>query len=228
MKPRTLIILVSLTACGLSVAGVVWQARQIEGLREESERLREQLKHLPRERFTSAGLVGTPATHSPSPELLRLRNQVSQLLRRQQELTGVPRENERLRGQIASARTNVARALPPGYIRKSEARNLGYSRPEATLETILWAIRNRDFTNFLNAFTPEMAEKFRANVERDNRSPEEFFKEAEAFVGFNVVERVEESNGVTALKVGLLPNGDVPPEPMRFRLLNGEWKADWR
>lgn len=228
MKPRTLIILVSLTVCGLSFVCILWQARQIEGLREESERLREQLKHLPGERLTSAGLTGTPATHSPSPELLRLRNQVSQLLRRQQELAGVPRENERLRGQIASARTNVARALPPGYIRKSEARNLGYSRPEATLETILWAIRNRDFTNFLNAFTPEMAEKFQANVERDGRRPEDFFNEAEAFVGFNVVERGEESNGVSVLKVGLVPNGEEQAAPMRFRLLNGEWKADWR
>ena len=45
--------------------------------------------------------------------------------------------------------------LPPGYIRKSEARMVGYSTPDDTLQSFLWAIQNRDLTNVLQALAPD-------------------------------------------------------------------------
>jgi hypothetical protein len=42
-----------------------------------------------------------------SPELLKLRNQVSQLTRQRDELAGAGRENERLKAQVASRATKA-------------------------------------------------------------------------------------------------------------------------
>src|SRR5207249_1979942 len=103
-------------------------------------------------------------------------NQVAQLIRRQRELANVPVENERLQTRIPSARTNAAKPLPPGYIRAGEARNLGYASPEAALETLLWAIRNRDFPTVVASFSPEAARELEQEMKRKADSTEEFFK----------------------------------------------------
>lgn len=230
MKSRTLVIAGCLAVCGLSIAGAVLQARQINGLREEGERLQQQLRDLQDEQTAraSSSAIAEPALGSPSSELLRLRNQVSQLMRRERELAGLQVENERLRIQAASARTNAAKPLLPGYIRKSEARNLGYTTPEATLETMLWAIRVRDFTNLLAAFTSEIAGKMQREMERSGRTLEEFFRDAEALPGMRPVDRTMPDDDTIELKVEIVPGSGAEVQPMRFRRVNGEWKMDSR
>lgn len=228
MKPRTLIICASLTACGLSIAGVVLQARQLDALRGEGQQLQERLKNLREEqvRRANSSEVVKPVISSPSSELLRLRNQVSQLARRERELAGVAVENQRLRGQVAAAVTNAAKALPSGYIRKSAARYLGYTTPEATLETMLWAIRSDDITNVLAAFSPEIAEQMQQKLMRDEKFAEQFFKGAQALPGFHVLDRVATDSNTMELKVSITPNNSDEARPMRFRLISGEWKVD--
>ena len=228
MKPRTLIIGVSLSICGLTITGVVLQARQLDALREEGQRLRQKLKHLRDEeaRTVSSAAVTKQAVSPPSLELLRLRNQVSQLLRRQRELANVQTENERLRTRIATARTNAANGLPLGYIRKSEARNMGYTSPEATLQTLLWAIQNRDFTNLVASFTAESAREMQEQMKRSGNSVAEFFKDAEFLPGFNVLNRVATGDDALELKVEIVPGNGAYAQPMRFRLINGEWKME--
>jgi hypothetical protein len=228
MKPRTVVICASLAVCGLSIAGVVLQAHQLDVLRNEGKRLQRELKDFQDEQSkqTIPSSDMKPVMSSPSSELLRLRNQVSQLTRRQRELANVQVENERLQTRIASAHTNIVRQLPPGYIRKAEARNMGYSTPEATLETMLWAIQNRDFANVLGSFSPKIADKLRQEIQRKGDSTEEFFKQAGALPGFNVIQRGAISNDVVELKVEIVPGSGEEGQPMRFRLINGEWKLD--
>src|SRR5437773_1449845 len=121
MNSRRIVICCSVAVCGLSVAGVVLRTRQLGSLREEGQRLQQQLRNLRDEHAKAVNPADAkPAITSPSAELLRLRNQVAQLMRRQRELANVPVENERLQTRIASARTNATRALPPDYIRTSE------------------------------------------------------------------------------------------------------------
>ena len=100
--------------------------------------------------------------------MLRLRNEVHQLTGRQRELAGERDENERLHAQVAARATNAPAAdgLPPGYILRSKAQFLGYSTPEDTIQSVLWAMQNRDFTNLLQAMTPESAKKLQAQVQR--------------------------------------------------------------
>jgi hypothetical protein len=155
--------------------------------------------------------------------LLRLRNQVSQLTRRERELASVQSENQRLQTQVAVARTNKTQ-LPASYIRKSEARNLGYGTPETTLETFLWAVRNRDFSAVLACQTPEAADKFKQQIEQGGRSAEKFFESAESFPGINVVDRTAKSDNLIEFKVEVLPGSGTDTAIMTFRRVNGEWK----
>ena len=225
MKSRTLIIGLSIAVCGVSVAGMLYQSRQLDGLRDEERRLRLELEHLQAEKTERVGRppVVARATATPSLELLRLRNQVSMLMRRQRELAAAPAENQRLHARIESAPTNTTIQLPAGYIRTSQARYVGYNTPADTLQSLLWAVQNRDFTNMLAAFTPEVARQMQAVLDR--LGEEQFFKDASALPGMRIVGREQMRDGAVELQVEIAP-GIPSPERMRLRQINGEWKLE--
>ena len=141
-----------LAAVCLAILWGVWgQRSELAGLRAEHQQLQAQLAARadsppPPATAEPAG----PASTSPqqalavTPELLRLRNEVTRLTERRQALAGVRAENERLRAQLATRGTNgpAGFQLPPGYIRKSEARMVGYNSPDDTLQSLLWAVQN--------------------------------------------------------------------------------------
>ena len=201
--------------------------------------LRAQQQQLLAQPAASADSPATPTTTEPSdsssaaptpalvatPELLRLRNEVTRLSDRQRELAGVRAENERLRAQLASRGTNGPGGfqLSPGYIRTSEARMVGYNSPDDTLQSLLWATRNHDLTNILQAFTPEQAEKVRAQAGQSRESIADFFSQSAALVGMRVVKREPAaSDGSIAVEVEVMP--DMPPAQISFRQINGQWK----
>ncbi len=165
-------------------------------------------------------------SHSTSIELLQLRAEVTRLGNRKHELANAHLENNRLQFELTTRGTNVpgAAALPAGYIRKSQARKLGYNTPEATIETMLWAIQNRDLRVITQSFTPETAQGFQREIEKSGDSMEEFFKSSESLVGMRVVSREQASDNSIELQVEIVPG--VPPETMRFRKINDEWKME--
>jgi hypothetical protein len=230
MKPRPVIIGFCLALCVATIAGVAVQGRRLDALRAEEQQLQLEIQKLnfnpagPEIRPDESNRARTRPSISPSSELLRLRNQVSLLSRRQRELAAVPAENERIHARLAEARTNAANALPPGYVRRSEARFSGYMEPEATLQTMLWAIQNRDFTNLMASFTPEIAGEFQKELERTGKTAEEFFKGSEVLPGMNVVSRNSTTNDLMELQVEIVPGQGT--QTIRFRQVNGEWKMD--
>lgn len=163
---------------------------------------------------------------SPSIELLQLRAEVTKLGNRKRELANARVESERLHDQFATQGTNVpgAVALPAGYIRKSQARQLGYNTPEATLETMLWAIRNRDQASFLKAFDPQRAKQLAAQMQSPS-SPEEFFKASDSVPGMHIVGREAGKDGEIFLLVLTMPDEKVPVR-MRFKQFGDQWKFD--
>src|SRR5713101_2708674 len=92
---------------------VVAQRQQLSSLRGERTRLGTQVAPgdqnsvavAPAEGATEHNAVQEPAV---SAELLRLRNQATQLTKRQRELANVPKENEQLRAQLVTGITNAA------------------------------------------------------------------------------------------------------------------------
>jgi hypothetical protein len=77
------------------------QRQQVTSLRAEQQRLLTQYSTLPDDAAAAASATETNRPQSVSPELLRLRNEVTQLTQRRRELAGVPAENERLQAQLA-------------------------------------------------------------------------------------------------------------------------------
>jgi hypothetical protein len=221
MNSRNLFASLSVIFCLGSLWATLAQRQQLSSLRAERARLATQgaaedqnsVPVAPPEGATEHNAVQEPAV---SPELLRLRNQVTQLSRRQRELAHVPKENEQLRAQLGTGGTNVASGtrLPLGFIRKSQAKLLGYNTPENTLQSFLWALQNRDETNLLHAFTPATAQQMVGRTEA-------FFKATDVLPGLALRGREELPDDSVELQVEMAPG-----IPLKFKLqqLNGEWK----
>jgi hypothetical protein len=160
-----------------------------------------------------------------SAELLRLRSQVTRLVERRRELEGMRAENERLQAQLASRATNglAATQPPPGYIRKSEARMVGFSTPEDTLQTLLWASRNRDMATLVQAFSPERAAELQEHIAVAKATGKDIFSEQPTPPGLRVLGRKQgPDNGSISLEIELLP--EMPPDTITFMQTNGQWK----
>lgn len=230
MNLRRIIIFVSVAACLAALALVLIRQRQIADLRTQRQDLMSQapltLDTLSEANSNNAtGTMAQPRpSYAPSLELLRLRGEVTRLENRKRELANSRMENERLRLQIAARGTNTPAglALPPDYLRKSEAQFAGYDTPEHTLQTMLWAVRNRDFTNLLAVFTPEVARELEHQIQRSGKSAGEFLDASWNFPFLRVAGRNNKSDGTVELKIA----PGMSDQPIRFRIINGEWKMD--
>lgn len=201
------------------------QQRQLENLRAEQQRLQAEIQSPAAAPVQTASTESPRSDSAPSSELLRLRSQVSQLTQRKRELATLPAENDRLRTQVATRSTNVVagKTLPPGYIRKSQAQNVGYNTPEDTLQSFLWAIQNRDTNGLMQAMMPETVQKI---AEEMDRHPGEMWNGLTNLPGMHVLDRQPMPDGGIELRVEIMP-GEPMPQPMRFHLVNGQWKMDF-
>ena len=232
---RRLLLGSLLTVVGLATLCGVWgQRSELAGLRAEQQQL---VAHLaaraegpasPATAEPSAAGATTPPTNlAVTPELLRLRSEVTQLTERRRELAGVRAENERLRAELASRTTNGAAGFrfPTGYVRKSDARMVGYNTPDDTLQSLLWAVRNQDLTNVLQAFAPQKAKALQVEFGQSGQSIEDYFHKTGGFFGVRIVDRSQVVNdGSLLVQVELVPG--MPGPQIVFRQINGQWKID--
>ena len=220
MNRRSLLSGILMVACAAALWGVFVQRQQLVDLRTEQQQLVA--------RTSSEASQPAPVTAaSPAPgtlELLRLRSDITRLMERRRALTGVSNENERLRVEVATHRTNspAGVVLPPGYMRISQAQMLGYTTPEDTLQSALWAMRSRDFTNLMQAFTPEAARELQTQVEHSGETAEAFMQKNDCPIGFRVVDKKQQTDGSVTLRVELVPG--LPPGEMHFQWVGGQWK----
>ncbi len=202
------------------------QGRQLAGLRAEQNSM------LAQQSDSASPTLPEPPPQtevqsqaSDSSELLRLRNEVNRLTHRKQELAPLQTENQRLRAQLASAETNKVAALPEGYIRKTDAQNLGYATPEATLQTFLWALQTKDTNFFLETLTPESAQQIQEGQSHSGRSIARMLEDAAAMPGLRVIKTVPAGPGEISAEVEVMPG--MEPQPMRLQQINGQWKLDF-
>ena len=234
MNRRFLFSSLLVAACLATLWGVWGQRSELAGLRAEHQQLMAQLA-AKGDGSASAAATETSGAGSGTalpalavtPELLRLRSEVTRLAERRRELASVRREKERLRAELASRSTNGAAAyrFPPDYVRKSEARMVGYNTPEDTLQSLLWAVRNRDLTNVLQAYVPETAKYLQTMLQKSGRSIEDFWSDETLSFGMRFVR--QEPNPRTG---ALLVDGEMAPGlsgPCFFlRQTNGQWKIE--
>jgi hypothetical protein len=218
MNKRTLLMVSAWALCIGTVFGLVVEQRQLVALRARSASQTDTLEH------PSPGIAETaPATpaddslsDSESRELLQLRSEVTKLTAKKRELANVEAEAAGLRTRSNLSQTNSTSEirLPPGYMRKAEAQLLGFSTPENTMQSFLWAVQHQDSNNLLHAFAPEPAASLAPN--------KSLFKYMSAIPGMAIQERHELPDGSVELQVEIFPG--MPIEKLRFNNIGGEWR----
>lgn len=122
---------------------------------------------------------------------------------------------------------------PKAVATKTAAVSAAYATPEATLNTLIAALKVADAEKFAIACTPTKAEEFRAR--NAGKSPEQLKKEAEGMAkGMSKLEIVKrEEVSPTEVHLYVKPLGNSPNAPagpreliMRMQKIEGEWKYD--
>lgn len=168
-----------------------------------------------------------PLTPDEKLELMQLRDRVSSLRERQRSGPGVSNENAQLRTQLASFGSAAQGTLPPGYLRRVDARNVGAATPEAAMESFLWAIRHRDVDAVLGAIVfreVQLGNFLRQQLE--SGADNDFTRTIEgALPGFRVAGKQELEPDRVRLDLDLGP-GVKRTEEVHFRRVDGDWRLE--
>lgn len=207
--------------CLAAIFGVLTQERELTSLRAEQKHVLTQLASESNESSRPAAQAVDKATESPgsNPELLQLRSEITRLTQRTRELAGVTAEHDKLSAQIAAYKAGGG----PRLLLPSKARMAGYNTPEDTLETVLWALEHRDFTNFIQAFSPEIARVLPIQTEDGwSKAMDEFHQQ---FGGLSILNRKDLPDGRVELTVQLAGRQE-PEQPLHLKQVNGQWKFE--
>ena len=221
MKAHPFLFSLSLAVCLTMLCAAGVQRRQLVNLRAEQQRILTEAALL--DASTKVPAREMTRAQPVSRELLQLRNQVSQLRRQRDELQLVRAEHEQLLQQVAARGTN-ALSLPPNYIRKAEARLVGYNSPEETIQSFLYAVRNQDMTNLLQAFTPGAISRLKWQGTGSLENLGKIFQETRALIGLRIINHEQSTADSIGANVEILPG--LPPNHIAFRLIGGQWKME--
>ena len=203
----------------LAIAGVFVQRSRLASLSLQLDQLIQARRNLAGARMSEPikqeGAGNPAAVNSGSSELLRLRNQVSQLNSQLRELGAVTVENQRLREEISKRGAN-------SYIRRSEAQMAGYNTPADTVQTFLWSLQHHDVKTLLESFTREGSSMIDGTAGGDGRSIEHFFQQAEALVGIRLGNPEQLPDGSIRISGQVGPG--LPELNLRFEKVAGQWK----
>lgn len=220
MSLRSSIAFLLAIVCAAAVCGVVAQGHQLSELEAKQKRLAADIQ------ATNSVTMKNAAVPTVTPEvpreLLQLRAEVARLSEQRRELASARTENERLRVQLENRRTNSASAKGAGYTRTSEAKWLGYNRPEDTLQSFFWAKKNHDLAKLLEVFTPDTVDQIKEMLQNSTRTPEQLFEEKDLPPTYRVAGREERDTDYVELEVQISP--DTPGIHFYFQQIGGQWK----
>jgi hypothetical protein len=227
MNTRTVVAALAWFLAAVAFCGVLLQREELMALRaqrEQTVRGEASAAQFPVNNDLNTSL---PA-ESVSPELLRLRREVTRLSARKRELASVTEDAERLRARLAAPQTNSPSgiSLPPGYIRKADAQFVGYSTPENTMQSFLWAVHHHDVARLLEVFSPTEAQSMRTRLGNSGEPEQGFFKALDQLPGMAFQNHQDLPDGSVELQMEIGPG--VPPQKIHLRPFNGEWKLDDR
>ena len=206
MKTLTMALVVLALA---ATAAVLWQQRSLFKLQESANR-----------GLSNEDSVGTPAATDPvlEQETVKLREQTRELAKLRSEvgrLRGTPAELARARSESArllEAKHNpaVPAPLPAGFTSRQQLAHVGFATPEATVQTMFWAMMQGDVETAMQAMSPESrdrkqfdalpADKRTAMLEQIRKKGPD--KSMERFNNFGILSREDHSGDLVVLHVG--------------------------
>ena len=227
MNAKNILTGLAFALCLGSVSAVMLQRQQLLNVRSpQNPQAKGPDTAAKPDNVAGQGSVTASSREEALSELLKLRNEVTRLSARKRELSGVVGESEQLRQQLATNQANISaeNRLPPGYIRKAQAQMVGYSTPEDTVQSFLWALQHHDPAGLLRSLTPAQAQALGPRFNTDPNAEHSFFKDADVLPGLAILSRRNLPNGSVELQVTLGAN--TPAQTFRLQPINGEWKLD--
>ena len=234
---RIKFIFALVVAGGLAVVSIL-QYKDVARLRVENSTLRSQLDQLARaqsERNAAANSTSNANDLNGSrlAELLKLRGEATQLREQTNAMVALRRENDRLLAALKDgAQRKPSRKapedVPPEDIHPKDSWSFrGYDSPEATLESITWAVSKGDRASFAAGFVKEQQQAFAKEMEG-----KDFATEAKDLDDqtqeFRILDRqtVSESNMTMTVYSTEGVDGQVKhrTENLKFVKEDGQWK----
>ena len=237
MTRLTLSFVGVIAVTGIAASLVIRHGEQVK-LRERAEAWRqqaEQLAQLSADNERLSNLVARSASSqelSPDQlrELLRLRGQVGLLRQVAGEQAQLQATNERLRAGMAVSEEELAAArAAPNFWAKEQLAFAGYADPEATLKTVLWAMKNADAKAYLACWGSGEAltellhgqppEKVEAQLAGELRMLSESLAPS---IGFHIADKKAESADEVILSLSF--DGEGRTRRFLMKKAGSEWK----
>jgi hypothetical protein len=112
-----------------------------------------------------------------------------------------------------------------GYLPKESWANVGFTTPEAALQTLLWAIRQGDLAQVAECMEPRFRDMLRQIQERDPAERARMLEGWQPLIqpaGLRIAERVAQNEDHVTLKIQAAAGGATIP--MEFRRSGNEWR----
>ena len=215
----------------LSLPVLVWQWRVLSKFQRENAALRAQGPQATKEPalFLAASQRAVPdeSLDKHVIELNRLRNELALLRREKKQLEG---QAEMRKAQALTSATNaapppLASADSTASVPKESWTFAGYATPEATLLSMVWALREGDLKTLLATFVPEEQESIRKiwGDKTEDETAAEGMRDMVRVNGFRIVEKKTLGDREVMLQVHA--EGDGDPQALHLKRVGNEWKV---
>jgi hypothetical protein len=212
----------------------VLASMEINRLRQENQILSARVAELEHSSQHSSSAQEKPDTstfaaeRAEKLELMRLRNEVTQLRATSQALAKLEAENARLLAENQNLRggnqTPLATSFSAG-IPRDQWSFQGYGTPEAAFLSGMWAMKEGQLETVLQTFTPEERQRFQQQNQgkSDAEIAARFQKEFGRVSGLRVLAQHQAAPGEVVLDVYLEGVGGM--KKFRMNQVGNEWKA---
>jgi hypothetical protein len=209
----------------LGVIAVLFQRSELHSLQAErarvtAERAQERVADLQTAAVVPPANAAPPLNAAERLELMNLRRRVTELSEVKRRMASVQQEQVALKAESVALSNRLAKPFPPGWMKRSQARNRGFSTPEAAFETWVWSVDQRNQETLFAAVVPEMRERLTNNL--GHSGPEGLWKSVGRIPGFLIRKVTPIDATHVELTVEIAPDTDV--EEVTVRLVDGGWR----
>lgn len=118
---------------------------------------------------------------------------------------------------------------PGSYITKKQLANVGYSTPEAGLETATWAMMSANYDKMIESFAPEMQTQMKKNPNSRQQFESAMKSGAPSFRGLQIMAKKTIADDKVDLKVWMeATSANSPDNKYRLQVMakiGNEWKV---
>jgi hypothetical protein len=211
----------------LGVIAVLVQRSELRSLSAErarvnAEKAQERDAELPSAAVVQPAKAASPLNAAERLELMNLRRRVTELSDVKRRMASVQQEQVALKAESVALSNRLAKPFPPGWVKRSQARNRGFSTPEAAFETWVWSVDQRNQEMLFAAVAPEMRERLASNL--GHSGPEGLWKSVERVPGFLIRKVTPVDATHVKISVEVAPGMEVPE--IGVRLVDGGWRLE--